>query len=84
MATQESKSAKIMEGFKNLVPQYALVRRNGGEKLTVSSTFTKSQWQRQRQTNTKAGKIIFLGQNTIVYLFKNVDKKQATLVQTSV
>ena len=33
---QESKSAKIMEGFKNLVPQYALVRRNGGEKITVT------------------------------------------------
>merc|ERR1719333_10394 len=32
---QESKSAKIMEGFKTLVPQYALVRRNNGEKLTV-------------------------------------------------
>merc|ERR1712032_897115 len=32
---QESKSAKIMEGFKNLVPQYALVRRNNGEKLTI-------------------------------------------------
>merc|ERR1712001_110105 len=32
---QESKSAKIMEGFKNLVPQYALVRRNGGEKITI-------------------------------------------------
>merc|ERR1712172_319402 len=32
---QESKSAKIMEGFKNLVPQYALVRRNYGEKLTI-------------------------------------------------
>merc|ERR1711963_508828 len=32
---QEAKSAKIMEGFKNLVPQYALVRRNNGEKLTV-------------------------------------------------
>merc|ERR1712012_591263 len=31
---QESKSAKIMEGFKNLVPQYALARRNG-EKVTV-------------------------------------------------
>merc|ERR1711971_1131004 len=30
---QESKSAKIMESFKNLVPQYALVRRNG-EKIT--------------------------------------------------
>ena len=28
-----------MEGFKNLVPQYALVRRNGGEKLTVSLLF---------------------------------------------
>merc|ERR1712172_111204 len=26
---QESKSAKIMESFKNLVPQYALVRRDG-------------------------------------------------------
>jgi len=34
---QESKSAKIMEGFKNLVPQYALVRRNGGEKVTVKA-----------------------------------------------
>merc|ERR1712241_936379 len=34
---QESKSAKIMEGFKNLVPQYALVRRNGGEKITVKA-----------------------------------------------
>ena len=43
MITQESKSAKIMEGFKNLVPQYALVRRNGGEKITVSSSFTKRQ-----------------------------------------
>jgi len=31
---QESKSAKIMESFKNLVPQYALARRNG-EKVTV-------------------------------------------------
>merc|ERR1712002_727487 len=34
---QESKSAKIMEGFKNLVPQYALVRRNGGEKVTIKA-----------------------------------------------
>merc|ERR1712212_284144 len=34
---QESKSAKIMEGFKNLVPQYALVRRNNGEKITVKA-----------------------------------------------
>jgi len=33
---QESKSAKIMEGFKNLVPQHALVRRNG-EKVTVEA-----------------------------------------------
>ena len=33
---QESKSAKIMEGFKNLVPQYALVRRNG-EKTTITA-----------------------------------------------
>merc|ERR1711971_1320184 len=32
---QESKPAKSMEGFKNLVPQYALVRRNNGEKLTI-------------------------------------------------
>merc|ERR1719449_540491 len=31
---QESKSAKIMESFKNLVPQYALARRNG-EKVTI-------------------------------------------------
>merc|ERR1711931_591784 len=34
---QESKSAKIMESFKNLVPQYALARRNG-EKITVKAT----------------------------------------------
>merc|ERR1712055_201017 len=34
---QEAKSAKIMESFKNLVPQYALVRRNGGEKITVKA-----------------------------------------------
>merc|ERR1712002_44791 len=35
---QESKSAEIMEGFKNLVPQYALVRRNNGEKLTIPAS----------------------------------------------
>merc|ERR1712214_23411 len=34
---QESKSAKIMESFKNLVPQYALVRRNG-EKVTIPAS----------------------------------------------
>merc|ERR1712190_289886 len=34
---QESKSAKIMEGFKNLVPQYALVRRRDGEKVTITA-----------------------------------------------
>merc|ERR1719262_1968365 len=33
---QESKSAKIMESFKNLVPQYALVRRDG-EKVTIKA-----------------------------------------------
>merc|ERR1740131_590428 len=33
---QESKSAKIMESFKNLVPQYALVRRNG-EKISIEA-----------------------------------------------
>merc|ERR1712012_1450024 len=33
---QESKSAKIMEGFKPRAPQYALVRRNG-EKITVKA-----------------------------------------------
>merc|ERR1711970_696518 len=33
---QESKSAAIMESFKNLVPQYALVRRNG-EKVTLAA-----------------------------------------------
>ena len=33
---QESKSSKIMESFKNLVPQYALVRRNG-EKITIKA-----------------------------------------------
>merc|ERR1712073_147780 len=34
---QESKSAKVMESFKNLVPQYALVRRNG-EKVTIPAS----------------------------------------------
>jgi len=34
---QESKSAKIMESFKNLVPQYALVRR-AGEKCTIQAS----------------------------------------------
>merc|ERR1719211_221731 len=33
---QEAKSAKIMESFKNLVPQYAVVRRNG-EKVTIKA-----------------------------------------------
>merc|ERR1711931_167582 len=33
---QEAKSAKIMESFKNLVPQYALVRRDG-EKVTITA-----------------------------------------------
>jgi len=33
---QESKSAAIMESFKNLVPQYALVRRDG-EKVTMTA-----------------------------------------------
>merc|ERR1711935_1317582 len=33
---QESKSAKIMESFKNLVPQYALVRRNA-EKISIEA-----------------------------------------------
>merc|ERR1712130_208639 len=33
---QEAKSAKIMESFKNLVPRYAVVRRNG-EKITVKA-----------------------------------------------
>merc|ERR1711931_584832 len=33
---QEAKSAKIMESFKNLVPQYALVRR-GGEKVNIEA-----------------------------------------------
>merc|ERR1719262_1392273 len=33
---QESKSSKIMESFKNLVPQYALVRRDG-EKITIEA-----------------------------------------------
>merc|ERR1719427_775867 len=34
---QESKSAKIMESFKNLVPQYALVRR-AGERCTIQAS----------------------------------------------
>merc|ERR1712117_507330 len=33
---QEAKSSKIMESFKNLVPQYAVARRNG-EKITVKA-----------------------------------------------
>merc|ERR1719293_164625 len=33
---QESKSAAIMESFKNLVPQYALCRRNG-DKVTITA-----------------------------------------------
>merc|ERR1740136_452449 len=33
---QESKSAAIMESFKNLVPQYALCRRDG-EKITITA-----------------------------------------------
>jgi len=33
---QENKSSRIMESFKNMVPQYALVRRNG-EKLTIKA-----------------------------------------------
>jgi sodium/potassium-transporting ATPase subunit alpha len=33
---QESKSAKIMESFKNMVPQYALVRRNA-EKISIEA-----------------------------------------------
>jgi len=35
---QESKSAKIMESFKNLVPQYAVVRR-GGKKLEIEAKY---------------------------------------------
>ena len=37
---QESKSAAIMESFKNLVPQYALARRDG-EKVTVKAEVRK-------------------------------------------
>ena len=33
---QESKSSKIMESFKNLVPQQALVFRNGEKKSVVA------------------------------------------------
>ena len=33
---QESKSSKIMESFKNLVPQQALVLRNGEKKSVVA------------------------------------------------
>ena len=38
---QESKSAAIMESFKNLVPQYALCRRDG-EKVTIKAEVFKS------------------------------------------
>merc|ERR1711962_1123359 len=34
---QESKSAKIMEGFKNLVPQKAMVRRNNGKREEIDA-----------------------------------------------
>merc|ERR1712180_306985 len=34
---QESKSAKIMEGFKNLVPQRAMVRRNNGKREEIDA-----------------------------------------------
>ena len=40
---QESKSAKIMEGFKNSVPQYAVARRNG-EKITVKAEVETKTW----------------------------------------
>ena len=39
---QEAKSAKIMESFKNLVPQHALVRRDG-EKLTIPASEVRYQ-----------------------------------------
>ena len=45
-----------MEGFKNLVPQFALVRRNGGEKITVRISFTitdKKKANRKTKTNTQ-------------------------------
>merc|ERR1711962_1947768 len=34
---QEPKSAKIMEGFKNLVPQKAMVRRNNGKREEIDA-----------------------------------------------
>merc|ERR1712180_585280 len=34
---QQSKSAKIMEGFKNLVPQKAMVRRNNGKREEIDA-----------------------------------------------
>ena len=49
---QESKSAKIMEGFKNLVPQYAVARRNG-EKITVKAEV-------ETKTKTKNCKYLLL------------------------
>lgn len=34
---QEAKSSRIMESFKNMVPQYATVIRTGGQKLTIKA-----------------------------------------------
>ncbi|GAB6023142.1 hypothetical protein CHUAL_007223 [Chamberlinius hualienensis] len=34
---QEAKSSRIMESFKNMVPQYATVLRSGGQKLTIKA-----------------------------------------------
>lgn len=38
---QEAKSSKIMESFKNLVPQYALVTRDGELKTIKAEELTK-------------------------------------------
>ena len=40
---QESKSSKIMEGFANLVPQYALAIRNGEKTNIKAEELTKGE-----------------------------------------
>ena len=38
--SQEAKSARIMESFKDMVPQQALVKRNGEKRVILASELT--------------------------------------------
>ena len=57
---QESKSSKIMESFKNMVPQYALCLRDGdkvtikAEELTVGDIVEVRRLQYQLQINQRS------------------------------